>query len=213
MPAQPITFITGNAKKLQEVQAILRTFAEEREQQQEPGWSLTSHRLDLPEYQGSVEYISTEKCRLAAQAVQGPVLVEDTCLGFEALAGLPGPYIKWFLQAVGHAGLNAMLHGFPDNKRAYALCTFAYTTGPGAPVHLFTGRTEGLIVPARGPGDFGWDPIFQPLEQPPPSSEASAPAPSPCTYAEMDKAFKNTISHRFKALRQVYDFLQAEVPR
>ena len=27
---------------------------------------------------------------------------------------------------------------------------------------LFVGRTDGSIVPARGPLDFGWDPVFQP---------------------------------------------------
>ena len=56
------------------------------------------------------------------------VMVEDTCLCFNALKGLPGPYIKWFLQKLGHDGLNAMLAGFED-KSAYAQCTFAYSAG------------------------------------------------------------------------------------
>ncbi|KAB5573168.1 hypothetical protein DKX38_000362 [Salix brachista] len=49
---------------------------------------------------------------------------------------------------------------------------------------------KGKIVPARGPDDFGWDPIFQPdgYEQ---------------TYAEMPKDEKNKISHRSKALDMV----------
>ena len=44
--------------------------------------------------------------------------------------------------------------------------------------------TDGKIVPARGPPDFGWDPVFEAdgFDQ---------------TYAEMDKDVKNTISHRF----------------
>jgi inosine triphosphate pyrophosphatase len=54
-----------------------------------------------------------------------------------------------------------MLVGFPT-KDAYALCTFAYSAGPGTEPILFEGRTEGTIVPARGPGNFGWDPVFQP---------------------------------------------------
>jgi len=54
-----------------------------------------------------------------------------------------------------------MLVGFPT-KDAYALCTFAYSAGPGTEPILFEGRTEGMIVPARGPGDFGWDAVFQP---------------------------------------------------
>lgn len=40
------------------------------------------------------------------------------------------------------AGLHQLLAGFED-KSAYALCTFALSTGdPGAPVHLFRGRTS-----------------------------------------------------------------------
>jgi len=42
--------------------------------------------------------------------------------------GLPGPYIKWFLEKLGHDGLNRMLAGF-DDAGAYAQCIFAYTPG------------------------------------------------------------------------------------
>jgi inosine triphosphate pyrophosphatase len=66
------------------------------------------------------------------------VLVEDTCLCFNALAGLPGPYIRWFLEAVGVDGLPRLLAGFED-KTAYALCTFAYCPVVGSPVQLFRG--------------------------------------------------------------------------
>ena len=52
-------------------------------------------------------------------------MVEDTCLCFNAYKGLPGPYIKWFLEKLGHDGLNRMLAGF-DDRTAYAQCTFAY---------------------------------------------------------------------------------------
>ena len=47
-----------------------------------------------------------------------------------ALNGLPGPYIKQFMTEIGHDGLNAMLVGFPT-KAAEAVCTFAYSAGPG----------------------------------------------------------------------------------
>jgi inosine triphosphate pyrophosphatase len=53
-----------------------------------------------------------------------------------------------------------MLAGFTD-KLATAVCTFAYTKGPGHEPILFEGRTEGTIVEARGPSNFGWDPIFE----------------------------------------------------
>ncbi|XP_068333144.1 inosine triphosphate pyrophosphatase [Pyrus communis] len=175
---KPVTFVTGNAKKLEEVRAILGTSI-----------PFNSLKLDLPELQGEPEDISKEKARLAAIQVNGPVLVEDTCLCFNALKGLPGPYIKWFLQKLGHEGLNNLLMAYED-KSAYALCSFSFTTGPSVEPITFLGKTPGRIVPARGPTDFGWDPVFQPdgYEQ---------------TYAEMPKEEKNKISHRFRALALV----------
>ena len=53
-----------------------------------------------------------------------------------------------------------MLKGFPTTD-ATALCTFAYSAGPGTEPILFEGRTEGRIVEARGPSNFGWDPIME----------------------------------------------------
>jgi inosine triphosphate pyrophosphatase len=100
----------------------------------------------------------------------GPCITEDTALCFNALKGLPGVYIKHFLAALGHDGLNNMLTGFVDpttgtaDKKAWALCTFAYSSGPEAEPILFEGRTDGHIVPARGPNKFGWDPVFEPVE-------------------------------------------------
>ena len=57
-------------------------------------------------------------------------------------------------------GLNKLLVGFPTNA-AYALFTFAYSAGPGTEPILFEGRTDGKIVPARGAGKFGWNPVFE----------------------------------------------------
>ncbi|XP_009271598.1 PREDICTED: inosine triphosphate pyrophosphatase [Aptenodytes forsteri] len=156
-------------------------------------YTLVAKKIDLPEYQGEPDEISVQKCREAARQVQGPVIVEDTCLCFNALGGLPGPYIKWFLEKLKPEGLYKLLAGFED-KSAYALCTFAFSTGnPEEPVKLFKGQTHGLIVEPRGPRDFGWDPCFQPdgYNQ---------------TYAELPKAVKNLISHRYRALSELSAF-------
>lgn len=75
---------------------------------------------------------------LDADQVNGPVMVEDTGLCFNALGGLPGPYIKWFLEGIGHEGLNKMLGGFVD-KSAYAQCVFAFCAGPGTEVKVGRG--------------------------------------------------------------------------
>ena len=107
-----ITFVTGNAKKLEEVRAILGSDS--------LPFEVISRKLDLSELQGEPENVAREKCFLAVKEVEGPTIVEDTGLCFNALGGLPGIYIKWFLEKTGHEGLNNLLAAYED-KSAYAL--------------------------------------------------------------------------------------------
>jgi len=79
--------------------------------------------------------VSRLKCKSAYEIIKGPVLVEDTCLCFDALNGLPGPYIKWFLKSIGPEGLHKMLKGFDDHS-ASAVATLAYYDGESE-VELF----------------------------------------------------------------------------
>ena len=107
-----------------------------------------------------------------------------------------------FLDKLGHAGLNSLLAGHAD-KSAYAQCTFAYVHKLGDEPVLFDGRCPGRIVEARsGAGKpFGWDPIFEPEEGQEEGEQAGRH-----TFAEMDKAVKNRISHRARALALVKDY-------
>eukprot|EP00986_Skeletonema_menzelii_P007972 scaffold3197_cov153-Skeletonema_menzelii.AAC.16 len=193
-----ITFVTGNKNKLLEVQRLLSS-----DQSQSLPFDLTNAKLDLPELQGSPEEIARAKCKTAANLLQSAVMTEDTSLCFHALNGLPGAYIKWFLDDLGHDGLNKMLKGFGDN-RAYAQTIIAFSSGPGEEVHLFDGRTEGRIVPPRGSLDFGWDPIFEPLEEECKNGSIDAVGN---TYAEMTTVEKNRISHRSKSFEKFRQFL------
>lgn len=179
----PLTFVTGNQNKLNEVQKILE------------GIDVTNKKVDLIEIQGSYAEIVSHKVRSAADVAEGPVFVDDTALEFDSFKReLPGPYIKWFLDAMGAEGLTHMLDGF-ESKGANAVCTIGYCAGPGEEPRVFVGKTHGQIVRPRGPQTFGWDCIFQPdgYDQ---------------TYAEMDKTLKNKISHRGKAFAQLKAFLQ-----
>uniref|UniRef100_A0A914C3R0 Inosine triphosphate pyrophosphatase n=1 Tax=Acrobeloides nanus TaxID=290746 RepID=A0A914C3R0_9BILA len=177
-----IKFVTGNRNKLLEVQNMLASTLE-----------ITPLDIDLPEYQGEPYEIATLKCQAALEHVDGPVLIEDTSLCFNALGGLPGPYIKWFLKELKPEGLPKLLAAFED-KTAYALCYFAYSEGKGQFIHVFEGRTDGKIVEPRGPRTFGWDPCFEPLgyDQ---------------TYAEMPYDLKKSISNRGKALKKLREYL------
>lgn len=58
-----VNFITGNANKLHEVQAIL-----------EPTIKVESQALHLTEIQGSLEEVTRDKCRRAAELVCHPAL-------------------------------------------------------------------------------------------------------------------------------------------
>lgn len=48
---------------------------------------------------------------------------------------------KWFLQDLGHQGLNNLLAAYED-KGAKAVCTFGYSQGPGYEPILFQGITD-----------------------------------------------------------------------
>lgn len=189
-----ITFVTGNPNKKAEVVAILG--GESTPEGSSVGrFIITNKDLDIEEVQGSIDEVTIHKAKAAASLVDGPVLVEDTCLAFSAFNDLPGPYIKWFVKGVGLQGLVDMLYKFED-KSAKAICTFGYCEGPGKEVKLFQGITHGNIVESRGHQNFGWDSIFEPkgYDQ---------------TFAEMNKQVKNKMSHRYKALALLKDFLVA----
>jgi len=182
-----VVFVTGNMGKYNEVNDIFK----------EKDIKVTSAALDLQELQGERQYISIQKCKLAAQHIKGPVFVEDSSLCFNALGGMPGPYIRWFLQACGTEGSYKLLNAFED-KTGFAETVLSFTTGVDEPVHTFVGTTEGKIVAPRGISKFAgvsWDPIFEPNDG------------QGKTYAEMTKEQKNSISHRKKALEKLLTFL------
>ena len=176
-----IYFVTGNAKKEREVNAILR------EEDIAP-FRVQHVDIDLPELQGDPAEIAKAKCREAAERTGGAVLIEDTSLCFAALNGLPGPYIKWFMQGLGNDGLWRLLASHED-RTAYCQCALAFSAGPGSEPQLWLGRTDGTIVEPCGSGGFGWDAIFVPdgCETP---------------FADMPLATKNTVSHRGRVLAQ-----------
>ncbi|KAF8270938.1 inosine triphosphate pyrophosphatase-like protein [Lactarius quietus] len=192
MTLERLVFVTGNAGKFNEVREILAQGA------QGAAIDIESRDLDLPEIQGTTQEIAVEKCRRAAELIGGPVITEDTSLCFAALNGLPGPYIKFFWRELGFEGLNRMLDGFPT-RAAWALCTLAYSAGPGTEPILFEGRTDGRIVPPRGLLNlkFGWGPVFEAND-------------TGLTYTEMEATQKNAISHRARALQKLRAYLQAQ---
>ncbi|KAJ2339082.1 nucleoside triphosphate pyrophosphohydrolase ham1, partial [Coemansia sp. RSA 2671] len=111
MALRKLTFVTGNVNKLREMQELLHGIVD-----------LHNTPVDLEEIQGSTQEVAIAKCRQAAAIIGGPVITEDVGLGFNAMNGLPGAYIKWFLKELKPAGLHKMLAGFED-KSGFAVCT------------------------------------------------------------------------------------------
>ncbi|WKT54146.1 Ham1-like protein [Fusarium oxysporum f. sp. vasinfectum] len=174
-----IHLITGNANKIADVRAILAP----------AGITVKHQAIDLPEIQGTIEEITVAKCSRAAEIVGGPVVVDDTALCFNAMNGLPGPYIKSFLEALGPEKLHIMLAGFLD-KSAQAVATLGYSPGPGHEPILFQGRIDGIIVPARGTNKYGWQTSFE-------------VGVTGQTLGEMTDEEKHKISHLRKALEKL----------
>jgi inosine triphosphate pyrophosphatase len=148
MSKSPI-FITGNMDKVAYLEKTL-------------GIALEHHKLDLDEIQSAdPQKVIEHKVRQAYDILGKPVLVEDTILGFNALHGLPGPFVKFFVDAEN--GLETMcriLDGF-DDRSAYATATYGYFDGND--LRFFAGKLDGIIAEhPRGEGGYGWDKIFEP---------------------------------------------------
>ena len=86
-----VTFITGNQHKADYLSRML-------------GLPLKYRAVDITEIQStSLEEIVEHKVRQAYMVAKCPVLVEDVALGFTALGGLPGPFIKFLAPKIGRA--------------------------------------------------------------------------------------------------------------
>ena len=144
-----VTFITGNQHKADYLSRML-------------GLPLKHRAVDLMEIQStSLDEVVEHKVCQAYAIAECPVLVEDVALGFTALDGLPGPFIKFFVEAPnGLENLCRMLDGF-DDRSAVAACVFGYYDGEQ--IKLFRAELGGVIAKHPvGNGGFGWDKIFCP---------------------------------------------------
>lgn len=175
-------FITGNAEKFREIKAILP--------------NIEQLDLDLDEIQSlDPQKVIEHKLAQAASVHDGEFLVEDTSLILNCLNGLPGTYIKWFLERLGASGIAELALKYSDNT-ALARVIIGHRDAAGR-ISYFTGEVMGTIVEPRGEIiKYGWNPIF-------------VPAGQKLTYAEMTLEQKNTGSMRAMAARKLAAHLQA----
>lgn len=175
-----ILFITGNNNKAEEVKAIT-------------GLDVKTRNLDIPEIQAlNVEEVAKAKALAAFHLTGQPVIVDDTGMSIEALNGLPGALVAWFLDNLKPNGILRILNSERNRKASVSTC-IGYADQNG--VSVFTGTIHGKIADSlKGDNGFGYDPIF---------------IPDGCdkTYAEMTSAEKNEISMRKIALLKLKDFM------
>ena len=148
-----LVFVTGNAKKLEEVRQIVE--AEAAASDTAFPFEIVSKKIDLPELQGEPVEVSVEKLKLAAAHPQPRrggwpsklVMVEDTSLCFNALNGLPGVH-----HGFCGVGLTVSTRCWSDSmtRRLCAvhilLCT-THTDFDANPPVTFVGRTSAPLSP------------------------------------------------------------------
>ncbi len=138
------------------------------------------------------------KAHYAAKATGLPALADDSGLCVDALDGAPGVYTAdWAETPAGRDWTLAMTkvqtalddRAAPEPRTA-RFCATMVLAWPDGEDMIFEGHVTGRLVwPVRGALGHGYDPMFQP------DGES-------LTFAEMDPARKNEISHRAVAFNK-----------
>ncbi|MBR2707403.1 MAG: RdgB/HAM1 family non-canonical purine NTP pyrophosphatase [Mogibacterium sp.] len=144
-----------------------------------------------------------------SEYLESPVIADDSGLMVDALDGAPGVYSARYAgeecsYARNNAKLLAELEGVPEEKRTahfVTVITLIYPDAAGVPeaavkqgdryVLTAKGVCSGHIAEeTKGEGGFGYDPVF-------------IPDGYTKTFAQLGTDFKNTISHRARALEEL----------
>lgn len=187
-----IIVASNNKGKLREIQDILR------------GYKVISMKdigidIDIEENGETFAENALIKARTIAKMTGKLCIADDSGLCMEAFDGFPGIKTARFLgenatQAERNEYIVEKVQGLPREKRkAKFVCTIAVVI-PEKEEKTFTGELEGYIATKiRTQGGFGMDPIFE-LED-------------GKTLAEIGTEAKDKVSHRYKALVQLREYL------
>jgi len=185
---------TGNKGKVREYRDIFEPLGFQVFSQKEKNLD-----LDVEETGTTFEENALLKAKAVHDITKGWVLSDDSGLEVEALHGEPGIYsARYKGLETEHERRMAILQGLKgsENRRARFVCCICLFDDTGTP-HLFKGVWNGTIAEhEEGSEGFGYDPIFI-------SEDAGGK-----TTASLPIRFKETFSHRAKAVRALTDYLR-----
>jgi XTP/dITP diphosphohydrolase len=188
-----LIFATNNAHKVQEINAIAGS-----------GLRIISLKeagieQEIPEPYDTLQENAFEKCRVIAQLTGLPCFSEDTGLEVDALGGLPGVKSARYAgeQATAAQNIEKLLNALAHNPlRTARFKTIICLLAQEKPLY-FEGICEGSIAyNPLGDKGFGYDPVF-------------IPQGFTTSFAQMEAAEKNALSHRKKAFDKLSLFLRA----
>lgn len=178
-----ILFITRNSHKVREANDILSKV----------GITVVQKSLDYPELQNDkLEMIAKFGAEWSMKKLNQELIVDDSGLFIDALGGFPGPYSSYVFDKIGNKGILKLMEGIA-NRSAVFKCVIGYCK-PNEEALIFSGEVRGKIAEEiRGCHGFGYDPIFMIGER---------------SFGEMEEKEKNRLSHRYKALMNLAQWLR-----
>lgn len=185
---------TKNKGKIREMEEILSELGIDIVSQQDMGID-----VDVEETGNTFEKNALIKARAVAMISDNPVLADDSGLCVDSLGGAPGVYSARYAgdNATDSDKINKLLREIGDNKNRNAkfITAVAFIFPDGREITA-SGEVKGYITekPA-GTGGFGYDPVFF-------SEELNK------TFAEATDEEKNSVSHRGRALKNLYEKLK-----
>ena len=188
-----LVFATNNKHKLQEVRDIIGSGVEIL------SLSDINCNDDIPETADTLDGNALIKARYIYEKYNVNCFADDTGLEVDALDGAPGVYSARYA-GDGHdseANMRKLLENLTGKNNRDAQFRTVIALIIDGEEKLFNGIVKGRITEEkRGDSGFGYDPIFVPEGY----SES---------FAQMDSSTKNSISHRYRATKQLSDYLEA----
>jgi XTP/dITP diphosphohydrolase len=152
---------------------------------------------DIPEEEPQIEGNALSKARFVYNLTGLDVFADDTGLEITSLNGLPGVHSARFAgeNKDSSANIEKVLSMLGETEKREARFRTVIALILDKKEYLFEGIVNGTIAYSkRGREGFGYDPVF-------------IPEGKTCTFAEMDLAEKNTVSHRARAFEKLREFL------